>query len=341
MRLRLKVALAATVCVLSVSYLSAAIPPGYTGTPFSFDTLKGHPQGIPGVVKGVFFDNGGEGVAYHDVSPGNTGGTMRLNASGQQIQADINVDMQSYSGNDWDVVGYGTNDHFDSSVNAAVTTWHLSWIDQDNPAVNPPIIGDWLKFTVNVNTAGTYYIDFKQATANAPPNLQTLTFYDGASVRVDSINNLPACITPQGCPEVWHAWTVNMHVDSVDLDTGLQVIQLNFHVGSWNYDWMRFTLKNASTVACPKAQTRPDQGFNIRPVLAGNNLNVTFSLAKPGRTRLEVFDCSGRSMLQGITKNLAAGNQKQVLNLGTLGQGVYILRLEQNGLKTSAPFTVR
>jgi hypothetical protein len=227
----------AVTCFLCASYLFAAIPAGYTGTPFSFDTLLGKPQQIPGIVKAVFFDNGGEGVAFHDAA-GNQGGSMRLNASSQQIQADFAVDMQVYTGNDWDVVGYGTSGQHDSSVTAARPTWHLSWIDASGPAS----VGDWLKYTVHVKTAGTYYISWKQATANAN-GLQTLTFYDGASVKTDSIRNIPVCITPPGCPEVWHAWTVNANVDTVTLDTGLQVIEINFVTGSWNFDWMRFILK--------------------------------------------------------------------------------------------------
>jgi len=287
MRLYQKVALMAATCFISAPYLFAAIPAGYTGTPFSFDTLKGKPQQIPGIVKAVFFDNGGEGIAYHDNTPGNTGGTMRLNATNQQIAADINVDMQSYSGNDWDVVGYGTSGQHDSSVTATPLTWHLSWID----ASGPTTVGDWVKCTVHVNTAGTYYISWKQATAN-PGGLQTLTFYDGASVKIDSISNIPVCIVPPGCPEVWHAWTVNTNIDSVALDTGLQVVKLAFITGSWNFDWMQFTLKSATPVLSGVKNGLAQKGFDIKPVITGANLSVSYSLAHAGRATVSVFDCA-------------------------------------------------
>ena len=45
--------------------VNAAIPAGYTGKPYCCDTLKGHYQQIPGQVVCVFFDSGGEGVAFH------------------------------------------------------------------------------------------------------------------------------------------------------------------------------------------------------------------------------------------------------------------------------------
>ena len=335
MRLYQKLALMAAICFMSAPYLFAAIPAGYTGTAFSFDTLLGKPQQIPGVVKAVFFDNGGEGVAFHDAA-GNQGGSMRLNASNQQIQADLAVDMQSYSGNDWDVVGYGTSGQHDSSVTATRQTWHLSWIDASGPAST----GDWEKFTVRVNVAGTYSIDFKMAEAYDPPNLQLLTFYNGTTVRVDSIKNLPKCITPPGCPEVWHAWTLMANVDTITLDTGLQVVQLAFITGSWNFDWMRFRLLNTSTTQT-SAMRAEQAALNIRTTVNENVLNVSFNLAKAGKTKVSLFDCKGRMTMPAITKNLSAGAQKQEIGLGNISRGVYLIQVEQNGMKAISPFTVR
>jgi hypothetical protein len=335
MRLHHKIALMAATCFMSAPYLFAAIPADYTGKPFCCDTLLGKPQQIPGIVKAVYFDSGGEGVAFHDAA-GNQGGSMRLK-NGQQIQADLAVDMQSYSGNDWDVVGYGTNDHFDSSVNATPTTWHLSWID----ASGPTSVGDWEKFTVHVNVAGTYSIDFKMAEAYDPPNLQLLTFYNGTAVRVDSIKDLPKCITPQGCPEVWHAWTLMANVDTITLDTGLQVVKLAFVTGSWNFDWMRFSLKSASPVLSGVKNGVVQKGFDIKPVINGNNLAVSFSLMQAGPTTVSVFDCAGRAMAPAIVRNLNAGSQKQTINLGNISRGVYFVRVEQNGIKSVSPFNIQ
>lgn len=334
MRLHHKIALMAATCFMSAPYLFAAIPADYTGKPFCCDTLLGKSQQIPGVVKGVFFDSGGSEIGFHD-SPGNQGGSMRLK-SGQQIQADLAVDMQSYSGNDWDVVGYGTSGQHDSSLNATTTTWHLSWIDASGPTTT----GDWYKYTVHVNVAGKYTVDSKQAEANAPPNLQLLTFYNGTSVRVDSIKDLPQCVTPPGCPEVWHAWTVNMNIDTITLDTGLQVVKMAFVNGSWNWDWIRFRLLNTSTTQT-SAMHAEQAALNIRTTVNENVLNVSFNLAKAGKTRVSLFDCKGRMTMPAITKNLLAGAQKQEIGLGNISRGVYLIQVEQNGMKAVSPFTVR
>jgi hypothetical protein len=334
MRLYQKLALMAATCFLCAPYLFAAIPADYTGKPFCCDTLLGKPQQIPGVVKGTFFDSGGSEIAFHD-SPGNQGGSMRLK-NGQQIQADLAVDMQSYSGNDWDVVGFGTSGQHDSSLNATTTTWHLSWLDASTPTTT----GDWYKYTVHINVAGMYTVDSKQAEANAPPNLQLLTFYNGTSVRVDSIKDLPQCVTPPGCPEVWHAWTVNMNIDTITLDTGLQVVKMAFVNGSWNWDWIRFRLLNTS--ATQTGAMRAEQAaLNIRATVNENVLNVSFNLAQAGKTRVSLFDCKGRMTMPAITKNLSAGAQKQEIGLGNISRGVYLIQVEQNGMKAVSPFTVR
>src|SRR5262249_40665097 len=48
--------------------LAATVPADYKGKPW-----KGVMQPIPGKVTAVFFDEGGEGVAYHDTDPQNQG----------------------------------------------------------------------------------------------------------------------------------------------------------------------------------------------------------------------------------------------------------------------------
>jgi carbohydrate binding protein with CBM6 domain len=69
------------------------------------------------------YDNGGEGVAYHDTTAGNTGGVYRTDGVDIQATADT---------------GGGYN---------------IGWVKA----------AEWLKYTVNVTTAGTYAIDVRVA----------------------------------------------------------------------------------------------------------------------------------------------------------------------------------
>lgn len=94
-------------------------PPGgstpYTGTPVA----------LPGTVQMEAYDGGGEGVAYHDTTSGNSGGAFRSN----------NVDIQATTD-----AGGGYN---------------LGWV----------VGGEWLKYTVDVKTAGTYSLDVRVASS--------------------------------------------------------------------------------------------------------------------------------------------------------------------------------
>jgi hypothetical protein len=67
-------------------------------TPFS-----GAPAQLPGTVKAENFDNGGEGVAYHDTSAGNSGGQYR--------STDVDIEASSEGGFDvgWTTPGEWVN----------------------------------------------------------------------------------------------------------------------------------------------------------------------------------------------------------------------------------------
>lgn len=80
---------------------------------------------LPGTIQAEDFDNGGEGVAYHDEEANNQGGQYRTE----------NVDVQS-SG---DTAG----------------GYNVGWARA----------GEWLKYTVNVSTSGTYTLEARVASA--------------------------------------------------------------------------------------------------------------------------------------------------------------------------------
>jgi hypothetical protein len=297
MLLNLKIAVAAITCFLAVSLVSAALPPGYTGKPNPGDTLLGKPHGIPGVVKGVLRDSGGTNLSFNACCA-----------------------VQGYATWDYDIIGSGTNGQLDSSVNATIPTSHLSYM----------VEGQWMKYTVHVNTAGTYYVDLKLANVNSP-NLITLTYYNGTSVKSDSVKNLPVCLTPPGCPEPWHAWAYNMHVDSVALDTGLQVFQITFNKGSWNYDWMRFTLKGETGAQVPsllKSHTGP---MGLTTTLSGAKLTLSYYAGAAASTRINLVNCAGKTVLSSIDRNSAVGSRTASLDVSSLRRGVYFVNVERSG----------
>jgi hypothetical protein len=95
-------------------------PPPSTGgsTPYG-----GTPAALPGTVQFERYDVGGEGVAYHDTTAGNSGGLYRSNS--------VDIGATSDAGG-----GY-----------------NVGWVHA----------GEWLKYTVKVATTGTYSFDVRVA----------------------------------------------------------------------------------------------------------------------------------------------------------------------------------
>ena len=98
--------------------LRSTAPPPPGPSPFG-----GTPAAIPGTIQAENFDEGGEGVAYHDGSPGNNGGEYRA--------TDVDIESASDTDGGWDV----------------------GWMSA----------GEWLQYTVNVAAAGTYTLEARVA----------------------------------------------------------------------------------------------------------------------------------------------------------------------------------
>src|SRR5258706_5703099 len=90
---------------------------------------SGTPAAIPGIIEAEQFDKGGEGAGYHDLAALNTGGQFRPNEG-----VDIGVSADSLGG-DYVVTNFET--------------------------------GEWLAYTTNVGTAGTYELALRAASAFA------------------------------------------------------------------------------------------------------------------------------------------------------------------------------
>jgi hypothetical protein len=169
------------------------------GTSSSSTPYTGTAVALPGTVQSENFDNGGEGVAYHDLSPENEGGQYR--SSGVDIEA------ASDTGG-----GYGIG-------------WALE--------------GEWLAYTVNVASAGTYDIEVRVASSGAGG-----TFH----IDVNGVNRTGSFTVPD--TGGWQNW-VTLRKSGLTLSAGTQVFKLVLDssgpggaVGNFNY--MRVTAGGSS-----------------------------------------------------------------------------------------------
>lgn len=97
----------------AINAATGGVISGSTPTPYG-----GTPATVPGTLQAENFDNGGEGIAYHDQDSGNNGGVYRT--------TDVDIRAMTGASNGYDV------------FNARA--------------------GEWLKYTINVPTSGAYDI---------------------------------------------------------------------------------------------------------------------------------------------------------------------------------------
>jgi len=69
--------------------------------------FSGTPVSVPGAIEAARFDNGGEGVAYHDSTPGNAGGQYRQTDVDIEVASDGGYDVGWTAPGEW--LGYAIN----------------------------------------------------------------------------------------------------------------------------------------------------------------------------------------------------------------------------------------
>jgi len=161
-----------------------------TGGGGSSTAYGGTPVALPGTIQAENFDDGGSGVAWLDTSVANEGGQYRS----------TNVDVETTS----DVAG----------------GYDVGWI----------FASEWLKYTVNVTTAGTYDLEARVASSGNGG-----TFH----IEINGANVTGAMTVPN--TGGWQTWTT-IKKTGVSLSAGTQVWKVVFDtngpsgaVGNFNY----------------------------------------------------------------------------------------------------------
>jgi hypothetical protein len=181
---------------MNLEYTNVTSTSSSTGSsPYS-----GTPLVLPGTIEAENFDNGGEGVAYHDTTPGNSGGAYR----------GTDVDIEACSEGGYDV----------------------GWI----------AAGEWLNYTVNVSSAGSYTVGLRVASPN------------GATLHVgfDTASNVWTSVSIPSTGG-WQNWTtVNV---PVTLGAGVQQMTLMFDTSGVNVNYVNVAASSGGP-ASPSAAVR-------------------------------------------------------------------------------------
>jgi DUF5010 C-terminal domain len=129
------------------------IPENYTGKPFVDSKYTLGAQIIPGRVELAYYDLGGEGIAYHDLSPENDGSKLNheIHDYGNHWRPGVEAYTAFFRENEGVDISY-TKDWADfnhpNKVDPKVNQLYIGWQED----------GEWTNYTVKVMTPGKYRI---------------------------------------------------------------------------------------------------------------------------------------------------------------------------------------
>ena len=172
------------------TFTTAGPPPGGGGggTPYG-----GTAATIPGIFQAENFDEGGQFVAYYDVTTHNSGGAYRSTA------VDIATTTDTGGG------------------------YYVGWTKA----------GEWLKYTVNVGTSGTYPLRIRVAALGTGGRFH---------VEVDDVDRTGPIAVPN--TGAWNVWTT-ITTAGIPLSAGMRSVRVVFDaVGTGNavagFNWFQF-----------------------------------------------------------------------------------------------------
>jgi endonuclease/exonuclease/phosphatase family metal-dependent hydrolase len=300
------VLLALTIC-LAVWCPAAAAQ--YAGTPYS-----GSPAPVPGTIRVENFDNGGEGVAYHDSGPNNAGGAYR--------QTGVDIESSSAGGYDIGWISAGEWLNYTVSVASAGTytvqvrvaslsggSMHVGFNTASNvwKSVAVPATGGWqtwatVSFTATLG-AGTQQLTVLSDTGGY--NLGAITVSAGSS-------SAPVTVPPvlSGAPYHGSPLPVPGTIQAEDFDNGGE--------GVAYHDADATNQGGAYRQTGVDIEAASGGGYDVGWFSAGEWMNYTVTVAAAGTytVQLRVASPGGGGLHVGFNTSSSVSQAVSVPNSG-------------------------
>ncbi len=234
-----------------ISQAPTPTPGGPTATPTRTPTRTNTPSGqspyggtawaIPGTIQAENYDLGGEGVAYHDNDAANNGGQYRPSEG---------VDIETTSD-----IGGGYN---------------VGWTRT----------GEWIEYTVNVQTTGAYTLTARVASGASTGQFRIE--FDGVDVT--------GTVT---CPNTggWQSWT-NIS-QTVSLTAGQRVMRIYFLGDETNINYFTFSLISTPTPTRTPTRTNTPSGATATPTRTPTPARTNTPTATPPAGAVYALQASG------------------------------------------------
>lgn len=197
----------------------------YKATPW-----KGSIQQIPGKLQCEFYDEGGEGIAYHDKDSVNNGSGKLNPADGTflnefRMKEGVDISYTKFRDPAIDNNPYNLTEPEKNSL-------YVGWTEP----------GEWINYTISVKTTGIYSIGIMYtASGNGRIELEI----DGKPLSQELL--IPSTRNPQETVawRQWHHWNHIDSLTSVHLKKGKHILTLKTREnGNMNYDYIEFKLKS-------------------------------------------------------------------------------------------------
>jgi endoglucanase Acf2 len=178
-------------------------------------SYTGTPQAVPGTIEAGKYDTYpgglGQGISYNDISASN--------------QATFEPQP---------TVAFRPNEYVDAVSDANEGTT-VGWVDA----------GEWMEYTINVATAGTYTVNLRYASGNAAGGGPFHFEVDGVKVGGDQ-----TAVATGASDTGWGTWGTKT-ITGLTLPAGEHILRLAFDKGGLNVGRMAFTYTGTSTNVAP------------------------------------------------------------------------------------------
>jgi len=200
----------------------------YKGMPYHDMFYKNGAQVIPGKIQCEYYDFGGEGIAFHDIDSINSGSGNLNKADGtylNEFRINEAVDISYTKFQDPSVDNNPYN-----FVEPEKDQLYVGW-------TNPK---EWTKYTINVETDGTYQLGL-MFTSNQNGTIS----FSINDVDVTGPILIPSTYVTEDTVawRQWHHWNYLDSIARVELKKGIQTITIHtLEVGQMNYDFINTKL---------------------------------------------------------------------------------------------------
>lgn len=204
----LKIPLSVVAITLALLVCSGCVAPERVPSTYHGQPYLGKTKEIPGTLSCIRYDEGGEGIAYHDRDRTN----LAAVCCGSTFRVNEGVD-----------VGIIADHHKSLGAPLDPRQNYVGWIFE----------GEWIRYTVRVKQGGMYQVNAHMSSANTNCQIRLLANDRDISGPVS---------VPRPTKDV-HLWDVYTNLTRLKLKAGVQVLTLKFSKGQngdQNYDCFEF-----------------------------------------------------------------------------------------------------